>query len=555
MLLTLEIKNLAIVESVSLQLGRGLSAITGETGAGKSILVDALGLLSGSRADPGLVRVGAERAEVSAEFAPSPALLLWLQDNALDEDAGCLLKRVVRRDGPSKAFINGRVVSAAQLAEAAQQLFEIHGQNEHQSLLVQKAQLRSLDELGNHEAALDRLKTLCARVREIDAVLAGFGSEDAATMQDFLSFQIDELSALDLSASALADLNRALKRLSAMESLRSSAAKHGDTLSGGEHALLRDLARMQQDFSRLTDLEPAFKDVPELLSQARVNLEEVAATLRHYLSAVEADPAEQRRIEERLDRWHELARKHRVAAAELPERLVQLRLRLHDLNLNMTQISQLNVERNQIKTQYLHACETLSDARAEVAERLCVRVRELLAELRMAQAQFQVALERDPARLFDPQGQDRAEFLVNFNLGQELKALRKVASGGELSRMSLCLRLAAIESISVPTVVFDEVDAGVGGAVAESIGKLLRRLGESRQVFTVTHLPQVAVQAHQQLTVSKRAENGTLITEVRALNPSERREEIARMLGGEELTQATREHAREMLVLAEATKK
>lgn len=555
MLLTLEIKNLAIVESVSLQLGRGLSAITGETGAGKSILVDALGLLSGSRADPGLVRVGAERAEVSAEFAPSPALLLWLQDNALDEDAGCLLKRVVRRDGPSKAFINGRVVSAAQLAEAAQQLFEIHGQNEHQSLLVQKAQLRSLDELGNHEAALDRLKTLCARVREIDAVLAGFGSEDAATMQDFLSFQIDELSALDLSASALADLNRALKRLSAMESLRSSAAKHGDTLSGGEHALLRDLARMQQDFSRLTDLEPAFKDVPELLSQARVNLEEVAATLRHYLSAVEADPAEQRRIEERLDRWHELARKHRVAAAELPERLVQLRLRLHDLNLNMTQISQLNVERNQIKTQYLHACETLSDARAKVAERLCVRVRELLAELRMAQAQFQVALERDPARLFDPQGQDRAEFLVNFNLGQELKALRKVASGGELSRMSLCLRLAAIESISVPTVVFDEVDAGVGGAVAESIGKLLRRLGESRQVFTVTHLPQVAVQAHQQLTVSKRAENGTLITEVRALNPSERREEIARMLGGEELTQATREHAREMLVLAEATKK
>lgn len=555
MLLTLEIKNLAIVESVSLQLGRGLSAITGETGAGKSILVDALGLLSGSRADPGLVRVGAERAEVSAEFAPSPALLLWLQDNALDEDAGCLLKRVVRRDGPSKAFINGRVVSAAQLAEAAQQLFEIHGQNEHQSLLVQKAQLRSLDELGNHEAALDRLKTLCARVREIDAVLAGFGSEDAATMQDFLSFQIDELSALDLSASALADLNRALKRLSAMESLRSSAAKHGDTLSGVEHALLRDLARMQQDFSRLTDLEPAFKDVPELLSQARVNLEEVAATLRHYLSAVEADPAEQRRIEERLDRWHELARKHRVAAAELPERLVQLRLRLHDLNLNMTQISQLNVERNQIKTQYLHACETLSDARAEVAERLCVRVRELLAELRMAQAQFQVALERDPARLFDPQGQDRAEFLVNFNLGQELKALRKVASGGELSRMSLCLRLAAIESISVPTVVFDEVDAGVGGAVAESIGKLLRRLGESRQVFTVTHLPQVAVQAHQQLTVSKRAENGTLITEVRALNPSERREEIARMLGGEELTQATREHAREMLVLAEATKK
>lgn len=555
MLLTLEIKNLAIVESVSLQLGRGLSAITGETGAGKSILVDALGLLSGSRADPGLVRVGAERAEVSAEFAPSPALLLWLQDNALDEDAGCLLKRVVRRDGPSKAFINGRVVSAAQLAEAAQQLFEIHGQNEHQSLLVQKAQLRSLDELGNHEAALDRLKTLCARVREIDAVLAGFGSEDAATMQDFLSFQIDELSALDLSASALADLNRALKRLSAMESLRSSAAKHGDTLSGGEHALLRDLARVQQDFSRLTDLEPAFKDVPELLSQARVNLEEVAATLRHYLSAVEADPAEQRRIEERLDRWHELARKHRVAAAELPERLVQLRLRLHDLNLNMTQISQLNVERNQIKTQYLHACETLSDARAKVAERLCVRVRELLAELRMAQAQFQVALERDPARLFDPQGQDRAEFLVNFNLGQELKALRKVASGGELSRMSLCLRLAAIESISVPTVVFDEVDAGVGGAVAESIGKLLRRLGESRQVFTVTHLPQVAVQAHQQLTVSKRAENGTLITEVRALNPSERREEIARMLGGEELTQATREHAREMLVLAEATKK
>lgn len=555
MLLTLEIKNLAIVESVSLQLGRGLSAITGETGAGKSILVDALGLLSGSRADPGLVRVGAERAEVSAEFAPSPALLLWLQDNALDEDAGCLLKRVVRRDGPSKAFINGRVVSAAQLAEAAQQLFEIHGQNEHQSLLVQKAQLRSLDELGNHEAALDRLKTLCARVREIDAVLAGFGSEDAATMQDFLSFQIDELSALDLSASALADLNRALKRLSAMESLRSSAAKHGDTLSGVEHALLRDLARMQQDFSRLTDLEPAFKDVPELLSQARVNLEEVAATLRHYLSAAEADPAEQRRIEERLDRWHELARKHRVAAAELPERLVQLRLRLHDLNLNMTQISQLNVERNQIKTQYLHACETLSDARAKVAERLCVRVRELLAELRMAQAQFQVALERDPARLFDPQGQDRAEFLVNFNLGQELKALRKVASGGELSRMSLCLRLAAIESISVPTVVFDEVDAGVGGAVAESIGKLLRRLGESRQVFTVTHLPQVAVQAHQQLTVSKRAENGTLITEVRALNPSERREEIARMLGGEELTQATREHAREMLVLAEATKK
>jgi len=547
MLLNLEIKNLAVVEAVSLSFERGLSAITGETGAGKSIIVDALGLLSGLRSDSSIVRSGQMRAEVTGEFAPGADALQWLREADLDEDTTCLLKRVIRREGPSKAFINGRPVSASQLAELAQRLFEIHGQNEHQSLLIRQAQLRSIDELGGHLPSLQALAALSTRALTIEAELAEFGNQDIAELADFLRFQIDELASLEPTDSALEQLNGKLKRLAASHTLRASAARTAEALGQGEHAMLRDLSRMQQEFVRLAELEPAFKDLPELLNQAKLNLDEAAGVLRHYLSEPERDPREQQLLEDKLDRWHELARKHRVSASELGTRLSQLRERLSELNANHQRIGTLREELKALEISYSVAAERLSGERAQTAARLSVRVRELLGELRMQQAQFSVALDRDPGRRFDPQGIDRAEFMVNFNLSQELRPLRKVASGGELSRMSLCLRLAAIESISVPTVIFDEVDAGVGGAVAESIGRLLRRLGESRQVFTVTHLAQVAALAHQQLQVSKSAQDGKTATQVQVLETDARVEEIARMIGGAQLTKATREHAREML--------
>jgi DNA repair protein RecN (Recombination protein N) len=545
MLLSLEIKNLAVVASVTLNFERGLSAITGETGAGKSILVDALGLLSGIRADAGLIRSGADRAEVVAEFAATEEALAWLREAALDEDQSCLIKRVIRREGASKAFINGRAVSASQLTALTQLLFEIHGQNEHQSLLIRQAQLRSIDELGALEANLGALGQLCQRARAIDTQLSALGGEDAAEMQDFLRFQIDELSALDPLPGALDELNLVLKRLSAVDTLRAAAARHLESLNGGEHALLRDLGRMQQDLARFGEIEPAFRELPELIAQARVNLDEAATTLRHYLSAAEADPQAQRRVEERLDRWHELARKHRVTASELPDRLTQLQQRLAEISANLDLIGTLKTERAQLQSDYLLQADALSAARTDTAARLSSRVEALLAELRMAQAKFIVSLERDHSRLFDPLGQDRAEFLVNFNLSQELKPLRKVASGGELSRMSLCLRLAAIESISVPTVIFDEIDAGVGGIVADSVGRLMKQLGGSAQVLAVTHLAQVAACADHHLVVSKAAKGGQTLSALQAVEGEARVAEIARMLGGERLSGTA--HAQAML--------
>jgi DNA repair protein RecN (Recombination protein N) len=554
MLTHILIKDFAIVSSLEIELAAGMTALTGETGAGKSILIDALGLALGDKADPAFIRAGSERAEIVATFDLSGCrdARSWLSEQALDDEEQCIVRRLLARQGRARAFINGRAATAAQLGELGERLIDIHGQHAHQSLLRPAAQRVLLDDYAGHAELTDQVAAAYRRFRELDDQLQRLqaASSERTERLELLRFQVQELSDLALGANELEELDREQRRLGSLGRLQETSARLVQRLSEGEPALQDELRRASAELDALCEIDARLGEPRDLLESAAIQVEEAAAGLRQYLDGLDVDPATIDSIETRLGQIHDLARKYRIFAEQLPDTLASLRDELAALEESEIRLGTIGEERDQARDAFLALAETLSEARSEAAARLTATVTEAMQQLGMPGGTFAVeVLKLDPAAA-GAFGLDRIELTVSANPGQPRQPLAKVASGGELSRISLAIQVATAECGRVPILVFDEVDVGIGGGVAEIVGRLLRRLAASRQVLCVTHLPQVAAQAHQQLRVRKHASDGQTYADIATLSADARIEEIARMLGGASITHKTRAHAQEMLETA-----
>ncbi|MGH8371365.1 MAG: DNA repair protein RecN [Gammaproteobacteria bacterium] len=555
MLTHIAIRDFAIIDALELDLGAGMTVLTGETGAGKSILVDALGLVLGDRADAGVVRQGAERAELSAEFdlRDAPDTVHWLEQNELAADGECILRRIIGADGRSRGQINGRSVPMQLLKELGEQLVDIHGQHEHQSLLRRDTQMQLLDAYGQHAALLGEVARLYSEWKTAHQSLAGLraAAADRDARLEMLRYQVSELDALKLEPDEAATLDEEHTRLAnggrLAEGAQAALTSLYEDEEGSAYQLLNHAAR---ELEKLAALDPRLGSVREILTNTEVQLSEASDALRHYLADMDMDPQRLQWVEDRLGVLHELARKHRIEPAELPQRLQELSEELKQLERAEITLQELEARLKSLRDAYQRAAAALHAQRVKTAADLGKKVTTVMQELGMPGGKFAVEVDASDAERFTPTGIDHIEFMVSANKGQALKPLAKVASGGELSRISLAIQVIAAQATAISSMVFDEVDAGIGGGVAEIVGRRLRALGETRQVLCVTHLPQVASQAHQHLRVSKETEAKTTVTRIEALNQKLQIEELARMLGGLEITETTRKHAREMLARA-----
>jgi len=551
MLESLYVKDFAIVGEAEIAFGPGMTVVTGETGAGKSLLVDALLLLAGGRAEAAMVRHGCERAELAAAFdlAARADLRDWLVAEDLDEDGACQLRRVIRSEGSSRAWINGRPVTLTQLKTLAAGLIEIHGQHEHQALLDRGQQLDLLDAFGEHAADVAEVARIARGWREASARIGELSrGADHAERIEWLTHQVDELDRHALAPDDLAALEETHRRLANSGQLLQGCAALAERLDGdNEFALLRLVARAQSEIAHLGVLDARLAPIGELVDAAQIQLAEANDTLARYQDALDLDPEHLAETEAQLGKLHELARKHRVRMPELKAHADALREELETLRGAGASIAVLREQQQRLATAYIAAAGKLSRKRATTGKKLAESVSALMGELGMRGGRFEVQLDTQEDADPDPQGAERCEFLVSANPGQPPRALRKVASGGELSRISLAIEVAALGSDTVGTMVFDEVDSGIGGAVAEVVGQKLRALGARCQVLCVTHLPQVAAQGHQHLRVSKSSDGASTETRIDALAGTARREEVARMLGGIEITRETLAHAKQML--------
>jgi len=552
MLLNLAIRDFILVDQLELEFAQGFTVLTGETGAGKSILIDALSLAMGERGDAGVVRQGCERAELAAEFdiSKNSHLERWLVENDLAGDPGvCLLRRVIDSGGRSRAFVNGRSATLQQLREAGEFLVDIHGQHAHQSLLKSAAQRELLDAYGNLAgqakevaAAWREWQTLRRERLELEKNAAA-SAEEAALLED----QTRELAALNFAVEEWAELQVEHGRLHHAASLMEGAQFGMDALSEGEGACLSQLNAVISRINGLLDYDAGLKEILDTLEPAEVQLREAVYSLRHYLQRVDLDPERLAQSEQRLRDIHDMARKYRTTPEFLPELLAEKQARLEKLR-GFESGGGLQQREAEAQQHYLAGAGRLSTGRDKAARELGGKVSELMQELAMAGGCFEIGLVPLPEGA--AHGLEDVEFRVGAHPGVAPKPLAKVASGGELSRISLAIQVATSKISPVPTLIFDEVDVGIGGGVAEIVGKLLKQLGAERQVLCVTHLPQVAAQGDRQWQVSKSASGGQTMSRICLLDPIDRIEEIARMLGGMEVTETTRRHAAEMLGVA-----
>ncbi len=549
MLRHLTVRDFAIVDRVELAFESGFTALTGETGAGKSILVDALALALGGRADSGVVRTGAERAEVSAEFeigATSP-FARWLagQDLAGD-DGACLLRRVVEASGRSRAFVNGTTCTLQQLKEAGEFLLDIHGQHSHQSLLRAAARRALLDGYAGADALVVKVAecfrtwTDAKRLRET----MESGAASVAREREDLEWQTQELAALGFSPDEWEQLNAERGRLAHAQTLLDAAQGALDALSESDAAIGGEIGRIASRIRHALEYDARLKDVAELLASVEAQVNEAVYQLRDYRERLDLDPARLKAVEQRLDAIVSAARKQRVPPEQLAERQAALAARLAQLGGN-ADIGVLREKEAAARAAFETEAKKLTAARKKTGKKLSEQVTQAMQTLAMAGARFEVALE--PFDAPTSQGLEQVEFLFAAHADGEPRPLSKVASGGELARVSLAIQTVTSEVAQVPTLVFDEVDAGIGGRVAEIVGRMLKDLGRRHQVMCVTHLPQVASCADHQWQVAKDSRNGKVTSRVSVLDPPARVEEIARMLGGVKITETTRKHAAEML--------
>lgn len=548
MLQALSIRDFVIVDKLDLEFDRGFTVLTGETGAGKSILIDALSLALGARGEGGITRSGCERAEIVASFgiAALPELKDWLAASEMPTDDDMLiLRRIIHADGRSRAFINGTPASIQQLREAGDFLVDIYSQHAHHSLLKQNYQRQVLDsyagltELAAEVAEHYRVwHALHQRRIEMERNAEAYADELASLRDD-----VRELQQLSVSAEEWDSLQQEHHRLSHAASLLAGGEASRALLSESEFAVLTQLSAVQHQLQGLLEFDSGLQEALDTLDSAMIQLEETDRFLNRYLQRAELDPERLNEVELRIQAIHATGRKHRVRPEELPALLESWQKRMAELEAYAEDGALLRQE-SAARAAYDAAAEKLSVGRREAAARLSSEISSRMQTLALAGGSFSVALEAQPAAAT---GLESVEFLVAGHAGVAPRPLAKVASGGELSRISLAIRVVTAQQGDIPTMIFDEVDVGIGGGVAEIVGQLLQALGAKRQVLVITHLPQVAAQGARHLRVSKSMADGQTLSRIEALDDEARIDEVARMLGGVEITGTTREHAREML--------
>jgi DNA repair protein RecN (Recombination protein N) len=549
MLRSLTLRDFILVDSLELDFEPGFTALTGETGAGKSILIDALSLALGARAEGALVRQGAARAEIGAEWdvAPVPAAREWLRQNDLADadESVCLFRRVLEANGRSRAYINGVSVTLSQLRDLAERLIDIHGQHEHQTLLKRDAQLALLDDFAGHNDLLERTAQRHTDWSELARMRAARELNEAAITREFedLSWQIGELSKLDFSVARFQEVEVEQRRLANAAGLIAAALHAVDVLADNERAAIDAVESAARELTAAVEHDSELKDSVELVSSATVELKEAVSNLRHYLRKLDADPARLAELDRQIADVHHIARKFRIDVFRIPDVLQQKRDRLAALGGGKS-LDDLIEQERRAYAQFREAAEALGASRRSASKKFAAEVTRSMQELAMDGGKF--AVEWVP-REASAKGIEQCEFMVAAHEGQSAGPLARIASGGELSRISLAIQMMASARGGVPVMVFDEVDAGIGGRVADVVGRLLRRLGRRHQVMAVTHLAQVAACAHAQFQVAKSVEGDSVRTSISRIDDKARVDEVARMLGGASITVATRRAAAELL--------
>ncbi|MCJ2378425.1 DNA repair protein RecN [Vibrio sp. ZSDZ34] len=554
MLSHLSVNNFAIVKSLQLELSKGMTTITGETGAGKSIAIDALSLCLGGRAEASSVRIGEDKTDVTAAFALDENInaTRWLEDNDLLDGNDCILRRTINKDGRSRAFINGSPVPLSQMKSLGQLLINIHGQHAHHQLMKSEYQLALLDQYAGHASLLHNVRQHYQSWRTADIALKQLTENSASNLAQLqlLEYQIKELNELAIGENEFPELEQEHKRLNNSGELALSCQQTIDIIYEGDDVnALALLQTASSKLQQLAELDSNLNNLPTMLEEAIIQVEEANSELRNYLDTIDVNPERMSFVEERFSKIMSLARKHHV----LPEDLYQ-----HHQDL-LAQIDALDSsdEKLQAKEEdvlakyqiFSRASEKLNKSRNRYAKELNKLISQSMHELSMEKAKFKIDITFD-AEHPTPLGMDSVVFLVSTNPGQPMQPIAKVASGGELSRMSLAIQVITAQKVDTPSLIFDEVDVGISGPTAAVVGQMLRKLGESTQVLCVTHLPQVAGHGHQQLFVSKQTKNNKTETSMYALDQEQRISELARLLGGSQITDSTLANAKDLLIAA-----
>ena len=554
MLAHLSVNNFAIVKSLQLELSKGMTTITGETGAGKSIAIDALGLCLGGRSDAGMVRQGEDKTEVSAAFLLENNLhaTRWLEDNELLDGGECILRRTISKEGRSRAFINGSPVPLSQLKSLGQLLINIHGQHAHHQLMKSDYQMAMLDQYAGHLNLLKSTRNAYQAWRQADNHLKELreNSQQNQAQKQLLEYQIKELNELSIGEEEYEDLEQEHKRLSNSGELASTCQQAIELIYEGEEVnALSILQSANHSLIQLAELDERLVDLPNLLSEAIIQVEETNNELRTYLDSIDVDPGRMVYVEERFSKVMSISRKHHVLPEELYKHHQDLLQQVEALDCSDEKLDELA---NEVENQYqsfVAKSEKLHKSRTRYAKELNKLITQSMHELSMEKAQFAIEVNNTNTHP-SPLGMDNVTFIVSTNPGQPMQPIAKVASGGELSRISLAIQVITAQKVDTPSLIFDEVDVGISGPTAAVVGKMLRTLGESTQVMCVTHLPQVAGCGHQQLFVAKNTKSGKTETQMHTLDEQQRISELARLLGGSQITESTLANAKELLTAA-----
>ena len=554
MLAHLSVNNFAIVKSLQLELSKGMTTITGETGAGKSIAIDALGLCLGGRSDAGMVRQGEDKTEVSAAFLLENNLhaTRWLEDNELLDGGECILRRTISKEGRSRAFINGSPVPLSQLKSLGQLLINIHGQHAHHQLMKSDYQMAMLDQYAGHLNLLKSTRNAYQAWRQADNHLKELreNSQQNQAQKQLIEYQIKELNELSIGEEEYEDIEQEHKRLSNSGELASTCQQAIELIYEGEEVnALSILQSANHSLIQLADLDERLADLPNLLSEAIIQIEETNNELRTYLDSVDVDPGRMIYVEERFSKVMSMSRKHHVSPEELYKHHQGLLQHVEALDCSDEKLEDLASEVENQYQSFVAKSEKLHKSRTRYAKELNKLITQSMHELSMEKAQFAIEVNNTNTHP-SPLGMDNVTFLVSTNPGQPMQSIAKVASGGELSRISLAIQVITAQKVDTPSLIFDEVDVGISGPTAAVVGKMLRTLGESTQVMCVTHLPQVAGCGHQQLFVAKNTKSGKTETQMHILDERQRISELARLLGGSQITESTLANAKELLVAA-----